>query len=121
MKTVAELREEGYKVGVTHSRAYTWEDKKNEADISADDVFFMSRRAFIASFEELEDDAPRLLQNRGETKVTLTTPDGVTVEGYSRCWFRDSYDRKMGVKIALGRALKALEAAEGSIEENTLH
>lgn len=41
----------------------------------------------------------------GNTIVELITPDGVNVVGKSRCSRRDSYNKKLGVKIALGRAL----------------
>ncbi|NBT35661.1 MAG: hypothetical protein EBT03_09020 [Betaproteobacteria bacterium] len=44
----------------------------------------------------------------GKTVVEVTTPDGTTLIGMSRCSRKENFDKKMGVRIALGRALKSL-------------
>lgn len=43
----------------------------------------------------------------GKTVVEVTTPDGVTFVGISRCSRKENFNKKMGVRIALGRALKS--------------
>lgn len=40
----------------------------------------------------------------GETVVQITTPDG-DFEGRAKCSKKDLYNKKLGVKIAIGRAL----------------
>lgn len=41
----------------------------------------------------------------GKTIVEVTTPDGSTLVGKSRCNRKENYNKKLGVRIALGRAL----------------
>ena len=41
------------------------------------------------------------------TKIELRSPDGIEYVGTSYCSQKDNYNRKIGNKIALGRALKA--------------
>jgi hypothetical protein len=104
MKTVEQLRKEGYKVKVTHRRVYGV-GISNEID-----TYLLSR------FEK--DD---LINNRGanvsppweyggETVLTLTTPDGTqTVQSTAECSDKDNFNRKKGLTIALGRALSQLQ------------
>lgn len=42
----------------------------------------------------------------GKTVVEVTTPDGTTFVGIARCSRKENFNKKMGVRIALGRALK---------------
>jgi len=43
------------------------------------------------------------------THIIVTSPDKKHAEGFARVHFEDNFDRKIGNKIALGRALKNLE------------
>lgn len=43
----------------------------------------------------------------GSTTVEITTPEGKDVSGTAKCRQDERFDRKLGVKIALGRALSA--------------
>ena len=79
--SVAELRKKKYKVEVHHSRVTT------------------ERHRFGGISEEIE---PR----GGVTHVRITTPDGEELKGVARCSLKDNYNKRLGVKIALGRALK---------------
>jgi hypothetical protein len=40
----------------------------------------------------------------GKTVVEVTTPDGVTLVGVSRCSRKENFNKRLGVRIALGRA-----------------
>lgn len=40
------------------------------------------------------------------TKIELRSPEGIEYSGTAYCSKQDNYDRKLGNKIALGRALK---------------
>lgn len=44
----------------------------------------------------------------GKTVVEVTTPDGTTLVGMSRCSRKENFDKRMGVRIALGRAMSSL-------------
>lgn len=75
METVRTLRQKGYKVRVFHTRAVNC-----DGDIK---------------------------QRGGTTEVMIFNRDnqGLITSGVSRCSDKDNYDKKLGVKIALGRAL----------------
>lgn len=81
--TVQELRQSGYRVRVIHRRNYT------------------ERETFGGTTEVIS-------EKGGSTQVDITTPDGVNTTGYANCCSIDNYNRKIGVLIALGRALKEL-------------
>lgn len=42
----------------------------------------------------------------GTTVVQVRTPDGTELEGIAVCSKKENYNKKLGVSIALGRALK---------------
>jgi hypothetical protein len=42
----------------------------------------------------------------GTTRVEITLSDGINIIGEALCSLKDNYNKKTGVKIALGRALK---------------
>ena len=91
--TVQQLRAEGWRVGVRHWR---WShDGAHLAPYTRD----LERRdpIFIAELPSVRG---------GATYVTLTSPTGEVLEGLARCSIRDNYDKRRGVQIAIGRALK---------------
>lgn len=49
-----------------------------------------------------------VIHDEGETTIFLTNLDGFTSMGHSICHQGDNFNRKLGNKIALGRAIKAL-------------
>lgn len=49
-----------------------------------------------------------VIHNEDITTIFLTNTEGMTTMGQSVCHIGDTYNRKLGNKIALGRALKAL-------------
>lgn len=52
------------------------------------------------------DNKNTILPKGGTTMVVLTDPSGITTEGIARCSDEDGFVKSIGVKIALGRALK---------------
>ena len=87
-KTVKELRQSGYKVKVIHHRI------KGFPMMYKDDeqVFF-----------------GELNPKGGRTELLLMSPEGIQIKAEAKCSNRDNYCRKVGVAIALGRAIKELE------------
>lgn len=79
MNTIQELRNAGYKVKVLHFR----------------DRIFKSR--MDTSFTGYE--SPK----GGFTKVIIDSPEGDHYEGEAYCSKKDNYNKKLGVRIALGR------------------
>ena len=49
----------------------------------------------------------------GKTVVEVTTPDGVTLLGVSRCSRKENFNKRLGVRIALGRAFTSADEHEG--------
>ena len=41
----------------------------------------------------------------GETVIQITTPDGQDLEGRARCSDKERYNKRVGVQVALGRAM----------------
>lgn len=79
MNTVQELRNAGYKVRVLHFRDRAF---KNRMDTS------------FTGYE-----SPK----GGFTKVIIDSPEGNHYEGEAYCSKKDNYNKKLGVRIALGR------------------
>lgn len=51
----------------------------------------------------------------GKTLVEVTAPDGTTFVGMSRCSRKENFNKRLGVRIALGRAF-ASEQNKGTQE-----
>lgn len=82
--TIKNLRQSGYKVRVMHSRYY-------------DDI------QRIGGIEK------RITPKGGSTRIQITTPNKeLTEEGFSECSNQDLFNRRTGISIALGRAIKEL-------------
>lgn len=73
---VHDLRKAGYKVRVLHCRKF-------------------STRNLLGEFDP----------KGGETVVQITTPDGQDLEGRAKCSDKERYNKRVGVQVALGRAL----------------
>lgn len=82
--TVKTLRQSGYKVRVYHERKYLQQNKFSPVCI--------------------------LSSKGGKTTVEITTPDKERdVFGIAFCSDADNFSKKLGTKIATGRALAQLE------------
>jgi len=90
--SVKSLREKGFKVRVGHKRYY------------GDNLWFKSEVFYNYPFEA----EPR----GGVCCLSLTSPDGKTAYAEAKCSKKDNYSKKMGVRIALGRALNQIETIE---------
>ncbi len=91
--TVQDLRHKGYKVMVLHKRLYNGEYREDAnckpAPIIKGGIIFCY----------INPDA-----KGGSTTVIIDSPCGKHFEGRSVCSREDNYDKKLGVKIALGRS-----------------
>jgi hypothetical protein len=79
--TVHDLRKNGYKVRVLHFRK--WDDRV----------------------------LAELYPKGGSTVVQITTPEGENFQATALCSNEDRYNKKIGVKIALGRIKNKLNIA----------
>ncbi len=83
--TIEKLRKAGFKARVMHTRHYETVTRG------------------------LGEPYNRLSCKGGTTKIEVTTPDKtITVDGSAKCSVEDSFDRKLGNSIALGRAVSKL-------------
>ena len=81
MITVEELRKSGLKVRVIHIR-------------------------HAKTMKKLDGGLVQVMAERGgKTVVQVRTPEGDELEGTALCSTLDNYNRRLGLKIALGRAL----------------
>ena len=104
MKTVHDLRKNGWKVKVGHHRLFFRFDPKTgfkHKKIILVDEKFKTENNFGDFF---------LSPKGGETRLYITSPDGqINLCHSSFCLENDYYNKKTGVKIALGRALKEIK------------
>ncbi len=90
--TVKELRQNCYKVKV-HTQRFPYNN-------GLDENILVPEFELEPSFRS---------QKGGQTTVYLTTPDGKDYVGEARCNKVDPFNRRKGVKIALGRICKQIE------------
>lgn len=87
--TVQQLRNMGYKVRVLHNRLYNGYHKWQ---VGAKDRDSLSQAP-------IDPDS-----KGGSTQVVIDSPDNKRYHGLAICSKKDNYDKKMGVRIALGRS-----------------
>lgn len=83
--TVQELRSQGYKVKVLHCRLYNGKHKWQRAD-------------GVTAGSPIDPDP-----KGGSTTLIIDSPDGDHFEGTAICSKKDNYNKKLGIRIALGR------------------
>ena len=108
---VETLRAQGISVRARHYRWVIQEGMAVEpilARISKHD-----RKALAADLEKPY--PPTILQNGGETHVTVTMPDGREAQGEAICSDKDLYNKRLGLYLAAKRALAALKAGSTSV------
>ena len=101
--SINELRLKGYRVRVTHFRFEQWLDRYSTI--------------VLRHQGEIKDGIELMLPVRfwpfgGETHVEIICPDGSRLYGEAKCSMKDNYNKKLGVKIALGRALAGGSVAQ---------
>lgn len=84
--TVQELRNKGYKVKVLHNRLYNGRHKWQAC-------------GFSTMSGPISPDT-----KGGSTHIIIDSPTGSHYEGIALCSRNDNYDKKLGVRIALGRS-----------------
>lgn len=91
------LRKKNFKIRIQHKRyvEYMEQDEETDNAIGFEVVTKINKDSFYD-----------ILGKGGETKLELTTPQGVTIIETAKCNVIDGYNKKLGVRIALGRALK---------------
>lgn len=101
MITVKELRQNGYKVMVLHHRNYEKRKVVNNPN--------QFTQSIVSNLG-------------GKTEVIIDSATGDHYEGIAVCSKVENYNKKLGVKIALGRALfgKNNEGCSGYIEKSFL-
>ena len=87
--TVQELRNAGYKVKVLHNRLYGGYHKWQEGALEY-------ARNYAAT---VEPDT-----KGGSTQVIIDSPNGEHFQGLAICSKKETYNKKLGVRIAIGRS-----------------
>lgn len=100
MNTVQELRKSGYKVLVNHlrypARVTKNTSKRQSQKIKLENVYALTENGLgISPFG-------------GKTTLDIVSPDGATYHSDAECSVKDVYNKRLGIKIALGRALKQM-------------
>lgn len=87
--TIQELRNKGYKVRVLHNRLYNGYHKWQVG----------SRPSSNLGYGPIDPDP-----KGGSTEIVIDSPTGRHYQGLAICSKKDNYNKKLGVKIALGRS-----------------
>lgn len=94
--SVAALRQSGNKVKVCHSRYIpVWDGEQ-----------FTLQLIPIREIKDKEGNLKGVWSKGGSTVVEIDTPDGKKLQGTAQCNLADSFNRKIALRIALGRAFK---------------
>lgn len=76
---------------------------------TVDELRHLGYKVRVRHFRKL-DEHNNILPRGGETIVSITDEHGHTVEGVAKCSNNDGFNKKIGVAIAIGRALKNEES-----------
>ena len=108
VKTVHELRTMGYKIRIQHLRTLR---------VIGDPTHLVEEREFRKVGKGCD-----LNGQGGYTTVELTPPNGQPMQrGTSACSFKDNFNRKLGVRIALNRAFDKFTGGFEGIEASRQH
>lgn len=122
---VESLRKNGYSVRITHYRDYNLVrvyDEKSEEYIVVDDIYNIDLDLLEEATGKNVADMTGVAQHQlpkslhkyvtthgGVTTAEITAPDGTEVFGKAECSVSDNFNRRLGVKLALKRALQQLK------------
>lgn len=114
--TISFLKEMGYKVQVVHERPLA--DRSVVYTVNGQPVEvageFGEKIACSRYFLRADPDGAQWRPNGGATYVRILKgegePERVVAEGQSECSDLDNFNKRLGLTIALGRALKAMKA-----------
>ena len=114
-ETVRSLRNKGFKVKVLHHRATNKDLKtmqllnridelKNLLSDANRELDEFTQEGEINNSDGL-DISKEVSPRYGQTEVRVTSPSGKVFIGVAKCCEHDNYNKKLGVRKALGRAL----------------
>lgn len=86
--TIQQLRNMGYKVRVLHNRLYNGYHKWQVGAVES-----------AYRYGPIDPDS-----KGGSTQVIIDSPNGEHFQGLAICSKKENYNKKMGVRIALGRS-----------------
>lgn len=100
--SVCDLRRAGYKIRILHSRYVAIKSEINQEE------YYLDLQS-IKTIRERDGNLSRVMSKGGKTEIHVTAPDGRNSEAVARCNLSDAFDRRLALKIGIGRALKCLE------------
>lgn len=99
--SVMDLKDQGYKVRITHLRNYIQADYRNLKIVEQ----LKTTRELREMKEKGDYNCNKLSQWGGATVVELTAPNGEEKIGVAVCSQDDNFNRKYGLSLAIERAL----------------
>jgi hypothetical protein len=107
--TVEQLRKAGHKVRIIHQR-YKFQDIKKVEKLMAKGTKLRDLPK-IPSYPRREIiDSNDISAKGGLTIIELTTPQRLNYRAEAACFIKDSFNRKLAVKICLGRIIRDMIA-----------
>lgn len=105
--TLEALRKQGFKVRCTHYRYVFVNDPPGVRPVFVGDSPGLRAMREIKEWRQGGSQI-KILPVGGKVVVVITTPEGKEVKAESNCSLADNFVRRIGTRMALGRALKAL-------------
>lgn len=103
--SIYQLRQEGWKVFVCHFRMYPIVSLEGVENPVVCPEWLAEELALIMTSIVPPEQHRFVLPRGGLTAVIMTSPTGDNYEGVSVCSLEDNFNRKVGLSIAMGRAL----------------
>lgn len=100
MVTVQQLRDSDFKVRVRQYRRVVASPNSNK-------VSYMTRHEYENGYQKYQW-GDVVLHTGGQTVVEVTDKNNVTYTGVADCSTRDTYNKRIGLAAALGRAVKTM-------------
>lgn len=117
-ETISFLQESGYIVRVSHERPL--EGVSVVKDWQGDPIVVQGHfgAPILCNRNTLRSDYEKLQwrPNGGFTRVRIFKGEAILAESYAVCSELDNFSRRMGLTIALGRALKSMKAADAALD-----
>lgn len=106
MTILDKLRKDGFRIRVTHYRNYElFQVLTEDSLVTIDQLVPLSDVPRYSIPKEYHKHAS---SKGGRTTVEITTPDGREFIGTAICSNKENFNKKLSLKIALGRALSYL-------------
>lgn len=100
LPTIHQLRKAGYKVKISH---YRYSNRYSDPVVFTAEQRFPIFLNLITRQAKKDREFAYISGKGGETVLSLKTPVGNEIVSHAKCSLKDSFNRKLGIRICIGR------------------